>query len=122
VVEGIETGALTPEMEDALSFMHPDVAWNAGGFGAARGLKQLAAIWDSIFEIADAYGIVVTEVRDGRNDLVYAAIDRSITAKGSGIQTTFPVFSVTRVSDGVITEIDEYLDRHQALKAAGLAE
>ena len=122
VEKALEENSLAPEMVDALGFLHPDIVWNAGGFGSARGRHELAAIWDDIFEVAQDYRISVRELRESDGGLVFASIDRTITAKGSGIQTTFPVFTVTRVSDGVITEIDEYFDRHQALEAAGLKE
>jgi hypothetical protein len=36
--------------------------------------------------------------------------------------TTFPVNVVITVRDGLITQIDEYSDRDEALEAAGLSE
>jgi hypothetical protein len=52
----------------------------------------------------------------------YAAIDRAITAKGSGIETAIRVFVTFRIESGLIAQMDEYLDRQEALEAAGLSE
>jgi ketosteroid isomerase-like protein len=88
----------------------------------ARGREQMAALLDDLLEIADAYEVSLTEIREGEGDLVYAAINRAITAKGSGIETTIPVFITFRIENGLIAQMDEYLDRQEALKAAGLRE
>jgi ketosteroid isomerase-like protein len=118
MAEGLEAGA--PEFEEALGFLDPGIVWNAGDLGSARGRGQMAALLDDLLSIADAYEISLTEIREGEGALVYAAIERAITAKGSGIQTTIPVFIAFRIENGLIAQMDEYLDRHAALEAAGL--
>jgi hypothetical protein len=80
----------------------------------------MAVLLDDLLDIADAYEISVTEIREGEGDRVYAAVDRAITAKGSGIETTIPVFVTFRIENGLIAQMDEYLDRQEALEAAGL--
>jgi ketosteroid isomerase-like protein len=120
MAEGVEAGA--PEFEEALGLLDPDIVWNAGDLGSTRGRQQMAALLDDLFEIADAYEISLTEIREGEGDLVYAAVERAITAKGSGIATKIPVFIAFRIENGLIAQMDEYLDRHKALEAAGLSE
>jgi ketosteroid isomerase-like protein len=120
MAEEIEAGA--PEVEEAIGFLDPGIVWNAGDLGSARGREQMAALLDDLLEIADAYEVSLTEIREGDGDLVYAAIDRAITAKGSGIETTIPVFITFRIENGLIAQMDEYLDRQEALEAAGLRE
>jgi ketosteroid isomerase-like protein len=120
LAEGVDAGA--PEFEEALGFIDPGIVWNAGDLGSARGREQMAALLDDLLSIADAYEISLTEIREGEGDLVYAAVERAITAKGSGIETTIPVFVSFRIENGRIAQMDEYLDRHEALEAAGLSE
>jgi ketosteroid isomerase-like protein len=122
IAEALRTGDLTPEGELAFKFLHPDVVWNAGGFGTFQGREEMAAGWDDILDVADNYSVLVRELREGRDDLVYAAVEREITATGSGMETSFPIFAVLRIEDGLITRVDEYADRHEALETAGLSE
>ena len=110
-----------PRMRSSRRHLHPDAVWNAGSLGTYRGRLQIAQAWDEIYEVAEAYSTVTRELIDCGDDRVFAAVDRTITAKGSGIHATIPVFVVLTMRDGVITQGDEYLDRRQALAAAGLA-
>ena len=120
MAEEVEAGA--PEFEEAMGFLDPGIVWNAGDLGSSRGREQLAALLDDLLEIADAYEISVIEIREGDGDLVYAAIDRAITAKGSGIEMAIRVFITFRIENGLIAQMDEYLDHQEALEAAGLEE
>jgi ketosteroid isomerase-like protein len=120
MAEEVEAGA--PEVEEAMGFLDPGIVWNAGDLGSAHGREQMAALLDDLLDIADAYTISVIEIREGEGALVYAAIDRAITAKGSGIETTIRVFIAFRIENGLIAQMDEYLDRQEALEAAGLSE
>src|SRR5690348_6022737 len=79
IAEALRTGDLTPEGELAFEFLHPDVVWDAGGFGTFQGRSQMAAGWDDILDVADHYSVSVREVREGGDDLVYAAVERAIT-------------------------------------------
>jgi ketosteroid isomerase-like protein len=122
IAAAMKEGDLTPEGEEAFSFLDPDIVWNAGDFGTFRGREGVAAGWDDFFEIADRYAVSVLELKEGQDDLVYAAVERAITAKASGIQTTIPDFSVIKIEAGSIVQIDAYADRAEALEAAGLSE
>jgi hypothetical protein len=46
----------------------------------------------------------------------------SVTGKGSGIEITVPAAILATFDDGLITEFEDFGDRKQALKAAGLSE
>jgi ketosteroid isomerase-like protein len=122
ITEAYEADDLTAEGEEALSFFDPGIVWKAGGFGTFQGIKEMLATWDDIFEIADGYRTSVRELREGEGDLVYGAVDRTITAKGSGIEATVLVFVAIRLKNGRLAQVEEYLDRHEALKAAGLSD
>jgi ketosteroid isomerase-like protein len=120
--DAMKTDDLDPESKDAWKSLHPDVVWNTGDFGTYRGRLEIAVAWDDLFEVADDYRTAVRELTDCGGDRVFAAVDRTITAKGSGIHTTIPVFAVITVRDRRIMRVDEYLARGQALQAAGLRE
>jgi len=122
ITEAYGADDLTAEGEEALSFFDPGIVWKAGGFGTFRGIKEMLSAWDDIFEIADGYRTSVRELREGEGDLVYGVIDRAITAKGSGIEATVPVFVAIRLKNGRLAQVEEYMDRHDALEAAGLSE
>ena len=49
-------------------------------------------------------------------------VDCKLRAKDSGIEITAQVFSIATVRDGVITRMDEYNSRPEALEAVGLSE
>ena len=122
LAEAVRADDMSPEDEELWRHLHPDAVWNAGSLGTYRGRLQIAQAWDEIYEVAEAYSTVTRELTDCGDDRVFAAVDRTITARGSGIHATIPVFVVLTVRDGVVTQGDEYLDRRQALAAAGLTE
>ena len=122
ITEAYEADDLTTEGEEALSFFDPGIVWKAGGFGTFQGIKEMLSTWDDIFEIADGYRTSVRELREGEGDLVYGAVDRAIIAKGSGIEATVPVFVAIRLKNGRLAQVEEYVDRREALKAAGLSD
>jgi SnoaL-like protein len=90
--------------------------------GTYRGHLEIAAAWDDFFEIADDYAVSVREIMDCGGDRVFAGMDCIATAKLSGIRATFPVFAVITLKEGLIGQVDEYMSRDEALKAAGLSE
>jgi ketosteroid isomerase-like protein len=72
--------------------------------------------------LPNSYKTSVRELREGEGDLVYGAVDRAITAKGSGIEATVPVFVAIRLENGRLARVEEYVDRREALEAARLSE
>lgn len=120
LADAVRAGELAAEDEELWSYLHPDVEWNAGSLGTYRGRLQIAQAWDEIYEVAEHYSTSTRSLIDCGGDRVFAAVDRTITARGSGIHTTIPVFVVLTLRDGLITRGDEYLDRSQAFAAAGL--
>jgi len=122
IVKAVRSGDLDADARKVFTLAHPDLIWNTHEFGSYRGQLEIAAAWDAIFEVADSYAVSTLELVDCGGDRVFAAIDRTVTAKGSGIQATFPIFVVVKVKDGLITQADEYAARSAALEAAGLRE
>jgi hypothetical protein len=53
---------------------------------------------------------------------VLAVLDLAMKGKASDIDVNTTIFSIVTVEDGLITRMDEYLERDEALEAAGLRE
>jgi hypothetical protein len=53
---------------------------------------------------------------------VLAVLDLAMKGKASDIDVNTTIFSIVTVEDGLITRMDEYLERDEALEAAGLQE
>jgi ketosteroid isomerase-like protein len=60
-------------------------------------------------------------VRD-YGDAVIARVQFSGHARASGVVSPWRAFSVFWLRDGLITRIEDYADRAEALKAVGLEE
>ena len=121
IAEALEADDLDPAGEEAFSLLDPNVVWRAGDFGVYRGHMEMARAWDDLLEIAADYRVSIHELVDCGDGRVLVAADRKLIAKGSGLDMTHPAFLVVTVRDDLISQCDEYLDRAQALAAAGLA-
>ncbi len=122
LAEALKADDLDHETEEMWKLLHPDVVWNTDGLGTFRGQSEIASAWDDILEVADDYAISLRGLVDCGRDCVLATVDRTATATGSGMTATFPLFVVITVRGGLVTQMDEYPGRDQALEAAGLAE
>ena len=122
LAETLKADELDHETEEMWKLLHPDVVWNTDGLGTFRGQSEIASAWDDILEVTDDYAISLRGLDDCGRDCVIATVDRTATATGSGITATFPLFMVITVRGGLITQMDEYPGRDQALEAAGLSE
>jgi ketosteroid isomerase-like protein len=101
----------------------PKAEWNwVFGLKSSRGRNQwLRAISDWI-ETVDDWRIEVEEVIDAVVDRVVATAHVHARGRGSGVPLDQHLSSVVTVRDGKVMRIDDYLDRAEALKAAGLSE
>ena len=63
----------------------------------------------------------VDEIIDG-GELVVGAVTVHGRGRGSGVQITQTMFHIFEIRDAKIARMREYLDREQALEAAGLRE
>jgi ketosteroid isomerase-like protein len=118
IVEAVKADDLDHETQEMWKLLHPDVVWNTDGFGTFRGQLELAGAWDDMLEVVDDYTVSIRGLIDCERDRVLAIVDRTGTATGSGIRATFPLFVVLTVRGGLVTQLDEYPSRSQALEAA----
>jgi hypothetical protein len=92
------------------------------GFALYRSLDSFYADWLPYRDTFDDWWIEVEELRDGRGDCVFAAVRDGGRLKETGSEVRQPVFHVWEVRAGKIVGWIAFLDRSEALEAAGLHE
>ena len=108
------------EAEDyprALSLVDPELQWNPME-GSFTGLDGLATALSEWFEPWDEHHFQADSI-EAHGDVTIAEVH--ITARGgrSRMQVDQRFFQVYRVAGGRITRMDEFVDRADALRAAG---
>jgi ketosteroid isomerase-like protein len=91
----------------------PDTATYHGRQGVARYFKQLGELWDDL---------VLTPVQIVEGDDGVLAVTDTQARSQAGVPTDGRVFQVFRFKHGMIVYATGYVDREQALAAAGLSE
>ena len=121
--ESLETGEVPPAGVEMLRYLHPNVEWKTALTGVTyRGYNDLARGFDQVVDAAQNYGIEVQEVSDLGGNQVLAVVEAGMRGRATDIDVKAGIFIVVTVRNGLITRMDEYLDRAAALEAAGLSE
>jgi ketosteroid isomerase-like protein len=123
LLDAMDAGDLPPAAKEALGYMTPEAAWNPVFSGETyEGHRGIARGWDELREAAENYNSELLETIDLENDRVLVVFAVSLEGRASGIQVDAKIFAVLRFQDRLIARIDEYIDRREALEAAGLPE
>jgi len=133
--ETVERLGPDPQTEAVLAFwaedptwkhVHPDVEWDTSGSGgapAARGAKEVVALWTDWLEALESYVFRPTEYRDLGDWVLVETEARARGARGrGGIPVEMRVFEIYQVRDGKIAVYRSFLSKQEALEAAGLEE
>jgi ketosteroid isomerase-like protein len=121
--DALRAGELSTEAVEMMRCLHPSAEWKTALTGVTyRGYGDMASGFDQLVEVASIYRIEVEEIIDLGGDRVLAAVEAAMRGKASDIGVTSVIFVVVTVRDGVITRMDEYVDRAEALEAVGLSE
>ena len=102
---------------------HPDVEWMAAredpDAATHRGPEEIQRYFDSWVDMIEGIAVEPVEVIDN-GDLIFAWI--RITGRGSesGIPVEMEQAQVWRFREGKAERIEEYFDRAEGLRAAGL--
>ena len=106
----------------------PEIVWDATptgipGLGVYPGLEEVKSFFEDWFEAFpfDEWEIEVDEVIDHGDQVISTCRQRGRGAL-SGAGTELVVAQVGTWRDGQCVRLDNYLDRAQALEAAGLSE
>jgi ketosteroid isomerase-like protein len=109
------------DLDAALANSHPEVTSNPFEEAPCRGLAAVRAYlarWESAW---DAYEIEAEAYIDAGESVLVTMHFRG-RGKASGIETEARSYQVYRLRDGKTVSMVEYLERRQALEAAGLSE
>jgi ketosteroid isomerase-like protein len=119
----LETGEVPQVGVEMLRYLHPNVEWKTALTGITyRGYNDLARGFDELVDAAQNYAIEVQEVTDLGGNQVLAVVEAGMRGRATDIDVKAAIFAVVTVRNGLITRMDEYLERADALEAAGLSE
>jgi ketosteroid isomerase-like protein len=123
LADSLRAGEVRPEMADAMRYLHPNIEWKSALIGiTTRGYEDTVHGVDQFLDAAQDYRVNVLEVTDLDDSQVLAVMRLAMKGKASDIDVNATTFSIATVEDGLIIRLDEYLERAEALEAAGLKE
>jgi ketosteroid isomerase-like protein len=89
--------------------------------GVYRGRAGLERYWAEIHEAAEELSLSVNDVR-ASGDKVFMAVTGRGRGKLSLVPIEGPIWFVTTLRDGLTVRVETYVDRNEALEAAGISE
>src|SRR5829696_3741999 len=92
------------------------------GFGVYRGFDDFYAAWIQYRDTFDDWWVEVEELLDGKRNRVFAAVRDGGRMKASGSEVRQQVFHVYELRKGKTVSWTAFLERTEALEAAGLRE
>jgi ketosteroid isomerase-like protein len=124
---GLEAGN-RGDVDGLLDELHPEIEWHSalhalmgGEQTVFRGHDGVRRMLGDLYDTFDEVHIEMSEFRDLGDGLVTVGSTRT-RGKASGVETVTPLAFVTEIRDGKTISIRAYLDRAEALAAAGLSE
>jgi ketosteroid isomerase-like protein len=111
--------------ETMLSYLDPDIEWDEsdlparrpgiyrGHDGVTRVMNENATLWEDI-------RVAIDEILEGEGDRVIAFIRATGKGRHTGVDVELASAQVWTVRGGKAVHVRLYLDREEALRAAGL--
>ena len=112
------------DVEAVLDAVSEDIVWIAarsaveGAYHGREGMRRFLADNAENFELFEPH---FEELRD-LGDRVLGIGRFRIRARGSGVETDFPVAGIATYREGKLVKWEDFRERHLALEAAGLRE
>jgi ketosteroid isomerase-like protein len=127
VAEAVVQSWNAGQRESFLARFQAEAVWSSaikrqveGGEGLYRGREAIGEFWDEWHAVWEDLEIVMSERQSPREGCVFAWGALRASGKTSGAGTERPMGWVFEIEDGLILEVRAYLDRDEALAAAGL--
>jgi ketosteroid isomerase-like protein len=128
VLEGVD--AVNRRDPDAfIACVHPDVVWEvseASPFlqGIYRGRGEVREWFEESFleEVWESFHVEVEEITEASDGRVFLGALVTARGRGSGVETEIRGWQVCSFADGMITRRKLFVDRDEALEAAGVEE
>jgi ketosteroid isomerase-like protein len=119
--DATRTGEIPPAVRELLGCMDPEAEWRpAFSTEVYRGSVQMAKGWDELLEAAGNYTLELREASELDADRVFAVVRPRLVGLKTGIEVDISLYVLITLRDGLITRVDEFTDRGEALQAAGL--
>ena len=123
LVDAIEKGDVPPETREVLGYLSPEMEWNpVFSTETYRGPLDVARGWEDLLEATVDYHLALHEAFDIDGARVFVSFGPTLEGRSSGIKVDAAVFGIVTIRNGLITQMDEYTDRREALVAADLSE
>jgi ketosteroid isomerase-like protein len=126
LVRGMNEAFDRGDFEGALARIHPDVEWHGtkGGLDdgrIARGHREVIAGFVEAFEAWERQSLETTDYFDA-GDRVLVFFHEVAKGRESGAVVETDTGVIFTVKDGSVVRVDPYMDREEALEAAGLSK
>ena len=119
----LRRGDLPPETRAVLDYLSPEMEWNpVFSTETYRGQLDIARGWEDLLEATADYHLALHEAFDIDGARVFVSFGPTLEGRSSGIKVDAAVFGIVTIRNGLITQMDEYTDRREALVAADLSE
>ena len=111
--------------EAMLEFLHPEIEWDESDLPARRPgiyrghegivslLEENATLWENIC-------IAIDDIAEGKDGRVIAFIRAKGRGRNTGVDVELASAQVWTIQDGKAVHVRLYLDREEALQAAGV--
>jgi ketosteroid isomerase-like protein len=105
----------------------PEVEWEDAMFWSGvtrtyRGRDELRGWFNEVGEAWESIHIEIEEITEAPDNSVFFGISMTARGKGSGVETEGRAWQLNRFADGKTVTRQVFLDRTEALEAAGLSE
>ena len=115
------------DYDAALEPFHPEVEWHFPStigldFEHLSGADQIRDFWRSLDEVFEGFTLILRELNAISEGVVLAHLRFEGRGRGSGAETEIEWHVVWRFRNGLVFRADHFLERPQALEAAGLSE
>ena len=120
IVRTMDAGELWPEWEEWLGYLDPEVEWKTVFLGTTfRGHRECLGVWDDFVRRAGDYRVALDEIEDLGADNVFCAVAFAARGKQSDAPMDGHFYNVVTIRAGMITRLEEYTTREEALEAVG---
>jgi ketosteroid isomerase-like protein len=106
----------------AFDLLDPNVVWTNPLGEVSEGRESCARYTGQLLEAWGDYALALRQCTDVDRERVLAEYEIDVRGATSGIAGRSAIFVVYTVRDGLIAQMDEFLDRSEALKAVGLED
>ena len=127
IVRGAQEAFLAGDIDAALDALDPEIEWHAavGGLDegqVARGRTAVVQAFADYFEVWERIEMSAEKYIDAASDEVIVFHHEVAKGRASGVVVETDSATIQTIRNGKVVRVRSYMDRRQALEAAGLSE